>query len=860
MYHYASSSSIPLSHVDVLPAIASSQRRDADDDSHDGDYHRRPTFLAASIKLHLLKLSYEHRHPRGLVWQCKLNSKSDEEELDKSLFRQGKLLSRQRATSETTISSQRSDNDYSYDDDLLLPQNDVTLPAFWPCQCRGYVLKDSLPAGAAEAPAADDDDNKDDETASLLAVRVTETTTIRVLTTTASSIGGNAFTITETSDIPTMRQGDLVEQVLMNQNPETIKELSLRMKMIWARKVKIGNTPHALRRMKQQEERRRQFGNLFKNKKNAASRQSTDDDDHLMTAHDWAEAALIVHSPHHGAGKSLLVQCLARQLEPRARVYVIRSASLLAQYGIAADAVLESTLHELVYGAGVLQGRPVCLVLDDLDALLSPASTSTAYSGDAAIPVLNAMTTHLRVLTRSLQEGVFPFPIKNPLYNVCAAALPQHGWVAPVRLCFVGIMTCADDGGRGALSGSGIGHDDSSSMSLFDYLVAGRYRLPTLTASTRLTAFCAALRRAGVSLDSDAEQGLARLAASATWAYGPAFERTAQQLPVGIECSREDLQKAFARVGRTMSSSKASVSFESPANTGGGSSDDLFDSVGGNTEAKLALREALALEPTRRALLASFGLLPPAGVLLYGPPGCGKTLLAKAIARALQSQNASSAIGGAFVSLSSSDIVHAEVGTGEKLLVSAFETARMNTPSVIFIDEFQALFTDRSSGGSSRFSTTLLSLLDDIRRWEVADQKVDSTEGTSSSMLATRIVVLAATNTPWMVDKAFLRPGRFDHVVHVGLPDLQDRQSIFCLLIEKMKTSFANVDSFSQILAQRTQGYSGADIATVCRTAAVNALVGNDAWVGEAHFLAALDQVKPSSSQELVAKISKWKS
>lgn len=230
------------------------------------------------------------------------------------------------------------------------------------------------------------------------------------------------------------------------------------------------------------------------------------------------------------------------------------------------------------------------------------------------------------------------------------------------------------------------------------------------------------------------------------------------------------------------------------------------------------------------------------------------------MARILQRSSVSS-VGGAFVSLNSSDIVHAEVGAGEKLLVSAFETARMNSPSVVFIDEFQALFTDRSSGGSSRFSSTLLTLLDDIRSWESADKKAVSPTS-DFERVSPRVVVLAATNTPWMIDTAFLRPGRFDHVVHVGLPDLAGRQSIFELLISQMKTSLAPLDrvvSFSEQLAQATAGYSGADISVVCRTAAVDCLVANEDVMTEKHFRSALDQVKASSSSHLVSRIEKWK-
>ena len=200
----------------------------------------------------------------------------------------------------------------------------------------------------------------------------------------------------------------------------------------------------------------------------------------------------------------------------------------------------------------------------------------------------------------------------------------------------------------------------------------------------------------------------------------------------------------------------ASVDTDSDTHKNGKS---VFDNVGGNLLAKQALEDALVLDPTTRQVMKRFGLSCPAGVLLYGPPGTGKTLMARAVANllraSLKQNNHQESLGGPFISMTSTDLVRAEVGTGEKILAAAFETAIKNAPSVIFLDEFQAIFTERSRGGSGKLATTLLQCLDDTSRW--------LSQATNESDHR-RVLVLAATNTPWMIDAAFLRPVSYTHL------------------------------------------------------------------------------------------------
>jgi SpoVK/Ycf46/Vps4 family AAA+-type ATPase len=453
-------------------------------------------------------------------------------------------------------------------------------------------------------------------------------------------------------------------------------------------------------------------------------------------------------------------------------------------------------------------------------------------------------------------------------------------------------VTCPDDGWR-ASNGDSTG----GGSSVFDALVGGRYRVEPLTAATRLAAFRRAFERHHIRLDKEAEDQLPLLCASALWAHGTSFERVARKFRALLV--KQGNQELTASVGafelalRTVRGGNAIASaqvrfqgtsgVEQPASAlvkrqGIQGGDKFLGAVGGNSEAKLSLEDALALDPTRRQILAKFGLSPPTGILLYGPPGVGKTLLAKAVAQLLNTEGRNrtsgrpSSLGGAFVSLRSSDIVRAEIGTSEKMVVSAFELARKNAPSVIFIDEFQALFTERSSGGSGRLASTLLQCMDDIKRWRDLDNSV-STGGRGSEELqdqvcdsGNHVVVMGATNTPWLVDAAFVRPGRFDRVVFVGLPTVLERQSILLVHIRRMRMSSMldanSVDVLCQIMADRTEGFSGADLAALCRAAAIRCLndCGEEGDIEQGHFELALQyDVKPSSSLELVLRLQEWR-
>ncbi|MEV6274487.1 ATP-binding protein [Nocardia sp. NPDC051832] len=214
--------------------------------------------------------------------------------------------------------------------------------------------------------------------------------------------------------------------------------------------------------------------------------------------------------------------------------------------------------------------------------------------------------------------------------------------------------------------------------------------------------------------------------------------------------------------------------------------------VGGMDEVKRQLDLAL-LGPLRNPALAqAFGTSARGGLLLYGPPGCGKTFLAAAVAGEL---------GANFYPVEIADILDIYTGASERNLHSVFEVARRNAPCVLFLDELDALGHKRSQmSGSATMRTVVNQLLTEL------DSATNSNDG---------VYVLGATNHPWDVDVALRRPGRFDRMILVGLPDAAARGSI--LHYHLRDRPVAGIDLAA--LAQRTDGFSGADLAHLCTSA-----------------------------------------
>ena len=209
----------------------------------------------------------------------------------------------------------------------------------------------------------------------------------------------------------------------------------------------------------------------------------------------------------------------------------------------------------------------------------------------------------------------------------------------------------------------------------------------------------------------------------------------------------------------------------------------------------------------------------PKGVLLVGPPGTGKTLLAKAVA---------GEAGVPFFSMSGSDFVEMFVGVGASRVRDLFRQAKEKAPSIIFIDEIDAVGRARSKnpsmGGNDERENTLNALLTEMDGF-----------GTNSG-----VIILAATNRVDMLDSALLRAGRFDREIHVDLPDLNERKAIFLVHLKPVKVD-KSVDV--DLLARQTPGFSGADIANVCNEAALIAARHDKKSVSKQDFLDAVDRI-----------------
>ncbi|XP_037358308.2 ribosome biogenesis protein SPATA5L1 isoform X2 [Talpa occidentalis] len=271
-----------------------------------------------------------------------------------------------------------------------------------------------------------------------------------------------------------------------------------------------------------------------------------------------------------------------------------------------------------------------------------------------------------------------------------------------------------------------------------------------------------------------------------------------------------------------------------------------WEEIGGLENVKLKLKQSVEWPLKYPREFVRMGLTQPKGVLLYGPPGCAKTTLVRALATSCHCS---------FVSVSGADLFSPFVGDSEKVLSQVFRQARANTPAIVFLDEIDSILGSRSVDRTDcnvqdRVLSVLLNELDGVgfKTTERRGSKSDRQE--CQEIFNRSVMIVAATNRPHVLDDALLRPGRLDKIIYIPPPDEKGRLSILKVCTKNMPVG---PDVSLENLAAETCFFSGADLRNLCKEAALLALQENGldtTTVTQEHFLKSLKTVKPSLSQK----------
>ena len=244
-----------------------------------------------------------------------------------------------------------------------------------------------------------------------------------------------------------------------------------------------------------------------------------------------------------------------------------------------------------------------------------------------------------------------------------------------------------------------------------------------------------------------------------------------------------------------------------------------YSDIGGLDEQIERLRDAIELPLNSPEEFVRFGIEPPTGVLLCGPPGTGKTMLAKAVAKSTDAT---------FLGLVGSELAQKYIGEGGRLVRELFDLARDKAPSILFIDEIDAIGAkrlDAATSGDREVQRTLMQLLAEMDGFsEVADVKI-----------------IAATNRPELLDEALLRPGRFDRIIEIPLPDVTGRKAILELHAGRMPLAR---DVRMGRLVELTDGFSGADLKALCVEAGMLAIKASRRRTKQVDFTVAIRTVR----------------
>ncbi|RBI64358.1 proteasome-activating nucleotidase Pan1 [Halomicrococcus sp. NG-SE-24] len=254
-----------------------------------------------------------------------------------------------------------------------------------------------------------------------------------------------------------------------------------------------------------------------------------------------------------------------------------------------------------------------------------------------------------------------------------------------------------------------------------------------------------------------------------------------------------------------------------------------YEDIGGLEDQMQEVRETVEMPLENPDMFGEVGIDPPSGVLLYGPPGTGKTMLAKAVANQTDAT---------FIKMAGSELVHKFIGEGAKLVRDLFQVAREHEPAVIFIDEIDAIAskrTDSKTSGDAEVQRTMMQLLSEMDGFEDRGE----------------IRIIAATNRFDMLDRAILRPGRFDRLIEVPNPNEEGREQIYRIHTRDMNVA-DDVDYAR--LANETEDKSGADIKAICTEAGMFAIRDDRTEIRMQDFLDAKEKIENEEEDEEVSK------
>ncbi|EQC39107.1 hypothetical protein SDRG_03315 [Saprolegnia diclina VS20] len=528
-----------------------------------------------------------------------------------------------------------------------------------------------------------------------------------------------------------------------------------------------------------------------------------------------------------GVGKTLLVRTATRNLqgECHLQLHVINGAEILSRGVGEAEATLRAIFAEGRAFTATSQRHVFCLFLDELDALCPARDTSArAHSRIVAqlltlMDGIDAKDTAPRVLVfgaTNLPNAIDPALRRPGRFDREVALRPPDAAareaILRVHLRQIPLPThVSRDDVAALLAPKCIGYvgADLASLCRQACIIACRRQETSRASPPRILRF---LRNQQFS--------------AMYWGYCR-WPSTEVENPDddGAFVTPQDFVDAMALTPASALRGAKTFTKESSATV-------TWADIGGLEDVKLSLQQAVEWPLQFPETFTRLNLKPPRGILLYGPPGCSKSTIVRACAYASHAT---------FLTLSAADVFSPYFGDAEAAIRQVFRDARAATPAIIFMDEIDAIvskrdFADGGSGGSGMALRVLSTLLNEM-------DGVEATDG---------LLVIGATNRPDMIDAALLRPGRFDRVLYVPLPEAADRLHILKIHTAHARLS-ADVDLMA--IAHSTPYFSGAELENVCREAALLALredITADA-IEMRHLVAAQATVRPVSTPASIA-------